>query len=245
MYRLDSYNSKDLIYGFSEVSKGNLSFLYGESEDVINGRKDFLQKLDISPDETVAMFVKQGDIVKEVTKSDAGNLFNMERMIESDATITKEKNLALFLLVADCIPLIITDKDRSILSVVHVGIVNTKIGFPSKVVNNLKNGYNINPGNLEVIVGPSLQKDNFIYDYLEDMDSGLWRGFVEETDDGKLMIDNVGAVIKQLTDSGVKKENIYDCGIDTYTDDSFFSHKRDYDAGIKDKGRFAAVAMLL
>jgi copper oxidase (laccase) domain-containing protein len=67
---------------------------------------------------------------------------------------------------------------------------------------------------------------------------------VEETDDGKLMIDNVGAVIKQLTDSGVKKKNIYDCGIDTYTDKRFFSHKRDYDSGVNDNGRFAAVAML-
>ncbi len=243
MFELRNHPVKGLKYTFSDALDGNMSFLYGDKEEVIRNRKGFLKKFGVSSDQVVSMFVKQGEKIVRVSRSDAGNMFDIEKLIECDAMITREKRLALFFLVADCIPVIILDKARSILSVVHVGIVNTQAKFPMKVISLLKKKYSITPEGLEVIIGPSLQKENFFYEYFNDKNLDLWKGFVEETDDRKFMIDNVGAVIEQLKKSGVKVENIHNCGIDTYSDNHFFSHKRDYDNGVKDKGRFAVIAM--
>lgn len=245
MYQISNLHIEGLNYGFSEVSEGNLSFLYGDEDEVIKNRKNFIKNFKISGDQTVAMFVRQGDVIEKVGKSSAGNLFGLDRLIECDAMMTTEKNIALFLLIADCIPLIIKDKKNQLLSVIHVGIANTKIAFPRKVIETIQNNYNIASSDLDVIIGPSLQKEHFIYEFFEEKDSDMWKGFVEETVGGKFMIDNVGVVVKQLKDCGIKEENIHDCKIDTYTDERFFSHKRDYDNRDKDKGRFAAIAMLV
>ncbi|MFH1547041.1 MAG: polyphenol oxidase family protein [bacterium] len=244
MYVLEGYKNRDLVYGFSEVSDGNMSFIYSSADEVIENRKKLLSSLKIYPERTVTTYVGQKFDIVPVSPRDTGNLFEPGEIIKADTLVTHHKNLALFLVVADCIPIIITNKEKTILSIAHVGIANTKTKYIQRVIKNISTESNSSPNQLEVIIGPSLQKEHFIYEYFEDKDSEVWRGLVEKTEDGKFMIDNVGAVIKQLTDSGVKKENIYDCKIDTYTDERFFSHKKDFDNGKKDKGRFAAIAML-
>lgn len=220
-----------------------MSFLWGDEDEVAGNIKKFFEKIGVQADKVAKMSLEHKDNIEVVDWDDCASVLNNKGGIEADALITREKGLPIFLMIADCIPMIITDINNTVLSVVHGGIANTDLKLSKKTVEHMVKNYKVKASDLVVTIGPAIRKESYIYDYFEDKDPKVWEGFVEKEGD-VFHIDNVGATVKQLVDCGIKEENIHDNGIDTYTDERYFSHRRDYDNKIKDKGRFAVVAML-
>jgi len=246
MYRLNSFPiGENFTYAISTVEEGNMSYKYGEFDKVAHNRKSFLRKAEVDPIKTVIMMVKMKDKIIEVGKEEEGKaVFAPDNTVDCDAMITTQKGTALFLIIADCIPMILIDKKRTTLSVIHGGMPNTDLELLPKVVRVFNNKYKIPSSELELLIGPSIQQCSYKYDYFDKKDSKKWRNFCSIDSKKKVLIDNVGLTLKQANDSGIPDTQIYNSNIDTYTANQFYSHKADYDNEVPDQGRFAIVAQL-
>lgn len=204
-----------------------MSYAFGEKEEVLKNRKDFFKKIKLPLERVVALEVMHGTKIIEATIGLAGaGIFSSETAIRADAIVTKEKNLGLFLLTADCVPAVFYDPQNSVVCLAHISRKNMQLGFAQTIVSYLHKNHGVAPSSLRVYFGPSIQKESYI---------------IPEFSNG---FDLVGETITQLTFKGVPKDNIFTDGKDTAVSDEFFSHYRD----VRNKtpeGRFASVVMLV
>ena len=146
--------------------------------------------------------------------------------IKADAIITREKNLAVGLLTADCIPVIFFDRPNGILCLAHISRKNTGEKFVQIIISFFRREFNTNLHELKVFMGPSIKKESYI---LEEYPQGY---------------DLTGENSKQLLLKGVRDENIVIDPTDTANDSNFFSHYRD-SRNKENEGRFLTTTMLI
>ena len=85
--------------------------------------------------------------------------FNKKKL-KGDALITNVKNIAIAVLTADCVPILIYDKNLKIISVIHAGWKGAYIGIIRKVIKFLiKNGSNAK--DLIAVIGPGISQKNY------------------------------------------------------------------------------------
>ncbi len=215
-----------LRHGISTVNEGNMSFSFGEKADVIKSRTEFLINVRIPVERSVFLEVQHGTKIIEGKESNAGTGFYSEATaLKADAIVTREKNLAIIILTADCIPVILFDRANEILVLVHVSRHNSKLAFLQIVVNYLKREYGTNIQELKAFFGPSIKKESYVLPQFP-------KGY-----------DLTGESQNQLILKGVRRENITIDPMDTAANEEFFSHYRDSRNKISE-GRFATVAML-
>ena len=86
--------------------------------------------------------------------------YNFKIKFKGDALITNLKRIPIGVLTADCVPILIYDKDKKIISAIHAGWRGAYKGIVEKVVRFLiSNGSN--PANLIVTIGPSINQKNY------------------------------------------------------------------------------------
>ncbi|MGC9611060.1 MAG: polyphenol oxidase family protein [Minisyncoccia bacterium] len=232
---------KGLIHGFSSISDGNLSFLWGGEDDVLNNRRRFLEKSDIDPNKCAVMSILDSDnIIPIDSSSDTG--IEKDARVRADALITSDKNVFLFLLTGDCLPIIFFDPLRYVVALAHCSWKSTDTKLSEKVVNFMKDKYKTNSADLIVGIGPGIHKESYIQETIDHRQeqSSEWSKFIKKFPDGRIRIDLVGYNISQLINVGVKEENIEVSPIDTAKDSDFFSHYRAQRTGEKE-GRFATI----
>jgi copper oxidase (laccase) domain-containing protein len=109
-------------YAISKIKDGNMSFKYGNREEVLNNRKLFLENNNFLFDNTVCMVVEMKDNIVIVNENDKGKgLYDPESAISCDAMITNSSSLNLFLVVADCLPILFFDSKHGALGLIHGG----------------------------------------------------------------------------------------------------------------------------
>ena len=83
-----------------------------------------------------------------------------KKKLNGDALITNVKKIALGILVADCVPVLIYDKELKIISVIHAGWKSVYKEIIKKVVKFLiKKGSNTK--NLVAVIGPSISEKSY------------------------------------------------------------------------------------
>ncbi len=232
-------------------------------------RKRFLKKLDININDCVGMWHQQSNKVGVVEKTKFEQ-YDFQKIAKLDGLITNKKGQFLFMVVADCLPVIIFDPKKKVIGLIHAGWKGVDLEIPKIAAKSLQEEYGCDPKDLIVGFGPAARKDSFIKENPEQGNSSKWKGFIENVKNGHSgakrsevrescvnssrsyrslhslqddlnKIDFVGLARKQLVDVGVQDTNIFDCGIDTIKDKRFFSHYRDKKLGKSDQGRFACV----
>lgn len=124
-------------------------------------------------------------------------------LIVADGLVTKEKDFALLLPLADCLGIIFYDKTQNLLGLLHSGRQNLEEDGAYKFVEFLENNYNCKAEDLQVYFTPHAQ-DFEIY--------ALNHAKLAE------------AAEEQLVRAGVKAENIERSDIDTVTNPDFPSN---------------------
>jgi polyphenol oxidase len=233
----------NFIHAFSQKVNGDLSANFNPESKVIRKREKFLAELDLKLEDCVKMKVVHGNKVVEADERKKGvSMRDWRKSVEADGLVTKEKDTHLFLLVADCLSIILFDPVKQRLGLVHAGWKGTDLNIVGKAVKRLKHLYKTEPGDLVVGLGPAARRDSFIKNNPYQRDNPRWTGFLEKIDDTFYKVDFVGLCKKQLYDSGVKRENVFDSGIDTVKDQRFFSHVREKSLPSSVQGRFACIA---
>lgn len=234
-----------MLYGVSTKNDGNMAFQHGPAEIVLENRRKFLATLGLSLEKTVVSNNQHGDNIAVLTESDAGaGALLLDSAPKADALVTSTRGLALFLLTADCIPLLLIDRSESVIALVHVSWKTATLGLPAKVVRLLTERFSVSPAGVRALFGPSIQKNSYILPHpLEQESDPAWKPFLEPLSSGEVAIDLVGFTVQQLGQVGMAGDRIVFSPTDTVPSPDFFSHYRSVRTG-EPEGRFATVASL-
>lgn len=163
------------------------------------------------------------------------NSFSPDYQNIGDAHWSKDKNLALAVITADCVPAFFYDPKNKLIAGAHAGWrgVSSKI-IPKTVEQLVKQG--ANPAELQVFIGPHIQKPSFeigsdvrdqILTSLGPLSPDERQEYFDRISGDKLLLDLHKVVKTQLVQSGVSLENTHSLFIDTMKDARFHSHRRD------------------
>jgi len=161
----------------------------------------------------------------------------------TDALVTNLKAVAIGVKTADCIPVLMYDPIEQVIAASHAGWKGTLRRIVSSTVSAMSLEFGCKPSNLKVMIGPGISVDSFQVGEeipLAFKDLGFPMDRIYSWKGGKIEgnpatghhIDLIEANKWVLEGLGVNPDNIISCGIDNFTDPSFYSARRDgLDAG--------------
>jgi len=226
----------------STVSDGNMAYVWGEKKEVLKNRIKFLKNNDLKIEDCVFSHLTHGTDIEIVGEKDKG------RMVEADALITSEKNVALWISTGDCLPVVFFDNQKRILGLVHLGWKGVDKKLAGKVAKKFID-LGSDSKNITIWIGPGVRKESYwkydrgVKDFLDQIDVEGWKEFMEQKPNNELALDLVGYVKRQLTKNGIHERNIEVSPVDTVLDKNYFSQFRS-DKKNQPQGRFATVAII-
>lgn len=189
-----------IFHTFTTKEDGNLAYHVPDTkENVDKNRKNLALKHGFDLENLIYMNQVHGKNVVIIDDSSPKLIDNC------DGLITKEKNLTLMVMVADCIPILFIDKVQGVVAAVHAGRNSTFLKIAQITAQKMINELNCNPNNIEVIMGPSISK--CCYEVNEEMASIVKNTFGNQFVDGRL-IDLQGINKKLLNDINVTNISI-------------------------------------
>lgn len=160
---------------------------------------------------------------------------SLDYQVLADAHYTPKTHLGLCVITADCIPLFIYDPKKNIVAGIHAGWRGVASAIVPKTIQELSKAGS-NPEDLQVVIGPHIQKDSFEVNFdvrdqiLSSLGplSGADRILLAEQKDSQKSLVDLNAVVKmQLQQQGVHAGNFFDLHIDTMISKDFHSYRRD------------------
>lgn len=221
----------DIFYTFTNKDEGNLAYhVPDKKENVDKNRIQLSKKYNFNIKNLISMNQVHGACVTVVGK-------DSPRVIDDcDAIITKEKNLTLMVMVADCIPILMFDKFEGVIAAVHAGRNSTFQKISEKTAQKMKDEFGCKPENIEVIMGPSIQK--CCYEVDENLANIVKINFGIEFEHNRFL-DLQGINKKQLNNLGIRNITINDT-CTKCSGGQFYSYRVD-----KSCGRFAGIISIL
>jgi polyphenol oxidase len=147
---------------------------------------------------------------------------------EADASYTTKKNIVCAVLTADCLPILLCDKQGSIVAAIHAGWKGLVHGIIENTIEALK----IDNNNLLVWFGPAISVEAFevgieVYDNFSKYNPLMQKAFTKTKPD-KWMADIYRIARQILITCGIMEANIYGGDYCTYCNEQyFFSYRRD------------------
>jgi YfiH family protein len=147
----------------------------------------------------------------------------------TDALVTATPGLALAALVADCVPVLLGDRQAGVIAAVHAGRIGARVGVVSAALHTMCE-LGARPERVEALLGPAICGECYEVprDMAADVDAHL-PGSASRTRGGTAGLDLRAGLWNQLAAAGVGK-----IGVDprcTAEDDSLFSYRRDGTTG--------------
>ncbi len=141
---------------------------------------------------------------------------------EADASITTEINKVLISMIADCGPLILSCGD--ILATVHASVKTISLGLIEKTVKEIRTMDSSD--SIHGILGPCIHPENYEYskDDLARYVQNLGKHVESKTHEGKPAFNLPAAIKFECEKFGV---NFRDINIDTFSNENYFSYRRD------------------
>tara|TARA_B100000242_G_scaffold283424_1_gene245707 strand:- start:457 stop:1209 length:753 start_codon:yes stop_codon:yes gene_type:complete len=170
---------------------------------------------------------------------------NINKRINSDAIITKDKGIALGVLTADCVPILIFNKTNKIIGCIHAGWKGAFSGIIKNTVVKIKRPNSKNK--IYASIGPCIGKNNY------EVDLDFFKKFVKKSKKNKIYFSEKNKqkklfnlrkfVTNQLTELKVDVDHV---NHDTFEEkNNFFSFRRSVILKQKDYGRCISVIKLI
>ena len=182
--------------------------------------------------------VIQGHQVHETRVAVVDRWMSRQELEGYDAFVTDVPDLAIGVRTADCVPVLIYDPVHRVIAAVHAGWKGTVQHISHRAIEVMVSRFGCEPSGMRAVTGPAIGPDSFQVGeevVVRFRDAGfpldeIWsfRG----QGDGRPMssghhIDLFRANSWLLEKAGIQSANISVCGLDTYTDESFFSARRE------------------
>ena len=131
---------------------------------------------------------------------------------EADGLVTGEKGLPIFCFVADCVPVLLCDREGNAAGAVHCGWRSSAADILGNAVGEMT-ALGARSENICAALGPAIGRCCFetdedvplaLAEYLQGDVDGLWN----RREDGKYLVDLREANVRRLLQLGLKRENI-------------------------------------
>jgi len=206
----------------------NFSVREGDPEEHVSKNFQITAKaFDLSPEQFLTVRQIHGDGILVIDKPDfrlpEGNI------PEFDAIITNQPGFAIGVKTADCVPIMITDRVKRIIGVVHAGWRGTALKIAAKVVMRFREDFSSKTGDMVAAIGPSIgpccyQVDEQVYRAMEA--GGASPYFRPCQEDSRWMLDLPSLNRRHLVEAGLIPESIEMSGLCTAClPDLFYSHR--------------------
>jgi YfiH family protein len=214
----------NLLIALSLREDKNMKVYYGswKDEEALINRERFLNKLELSEKKVISVNSANGDNIAIVSKEDRGNFIH-----NTDGLITNDRNVYLSITIADCLPIVIFDPQKEVISLIHCGWKGLEKKIIGKAIKKMKESFSVNPEELLAGIGPGIGGCHF--EVKEDF-LVKFKSFPEAIikKDGKSYLDLKLIAKRQLKQAGIKPGNIYVSPVCTYCQaDRYFSYRKD------------------
>lgn len=235
---LEKFGLKDAVCAFSRRQDGNMSLCYGDTQGAQENRKKFLSEIGIDYRDLICAKQVHGKTVTYVTQANKGSgALDYENSInDTDGFLTDKKNVPMAILTADCLSVFIYDPRRPAVGVLHAGWRSTEKNICAEGVRLMQENFASRPDELLVGFGPSIR--SCCFEVAKDFKSNFGFGLIERQ--GHIFMDISLINQKQLIECGIKEKNIFDPGICTFSDNDYFSFRKEAEGA----GRMISVIML-
>lgn len=237
--------------GVSSNAYSSLNIGFGTDDDaslVLQNRQNMAKSVDIPLDAFVMLNQVHGKNVSVVTSDMKGlGAFGRENAIcATDAMVTNQPNICLFVMSADCVPILFFDPVKKAIGACHAGWRGTLAKIAQATVLAMTANYGCNPADIIAAIGPSIGPccynvggeviDSVLRtfgstDALIRFDKFDWKPYFDLWCTNKVLLQEVGINERNIETSGI-------CTQCRHTD--FFSSR--HGKGIT--GRFGAGIML-
>jgi YfiH family protein len=164
----------------------------------------------------------------------------------ADAIATRTEGLAIGVTAADCGPILLVDPHARVIGAAHAGWKGALSGILESTVEAMEK-LGAERSGMVAAIGPLIRQhsyevgDEFVERFVQaDAENTLF--FIPSAREGHAMFDLAGFIRMRLENSGVLM--IDDIGVDTYSDERFFSYRRSVHRGEPDYGRHVHVIAL-
>lgn len=147
----------------------------------------------------------------------------------TDAIVTTKRGLALGVLVADCVPVLLSDTEAGVIAAVHAGRLGARNGIVARTVEVMQD-LGANPRMIHALIGPAAsgQKYEVPEEMAADVEAKL-PGSRTTTDKGTPGLDIRVGIVRQLFSLGVTA--VHADPRCTISDADFFSYRREGTTG--------------
>ncbi len=155
---------------------------------------------------------------------------NFKNGIQGDGLITTNKNTAIGVFTADCVPIFIFDKNKQVISIIHSGWKGTYNEIVLNSLNKFIHIYNSNLKDIEIYIGP--HNMSCCYEVGEDLKEKFLnhkRFASNEKIFNNNNLDLSECIKASILSSNLSRENIKTMGYCTYCSEEvkFYSYRKD------------------
>lgn len=162
--------------------------------------------------------------------------------VKADGVISRDTDIIIRTVHADCLPIYFVDVKEDVFALIHSGWKGTLKRIASKTLKEMIGYYNLNPSNINVVIGPGIDQNNYqvgseIFMKFKSNWNISLDFFETEKSRNKYKLDLKEANRKLLINAGLPAENIYISNLSTFKSENLFeSYRRDGE----DAGRMSA-----
>lgn len=234
-----------LLIATSKASDGNMSFLRGDPKEALENRKKFLSSLGIDINKVIGFNCVHGDQVLRVGKKEQGKGGeNPKEAPEVDGLITNEKDIYLFLLTADCLPVTLYDPKTSSIGLIHAGWKGIDNEIIIKAVKKMEEEFKTKPEDLIAQINPSIGPCCYKGFLKVQQIDPKWQKYVHKYPDQTYGLDLWSFAKDQLIQVGINSNNITNLKICSFHNLEYFSHRKAEVEKLENDYRFATVVGL-
>ena len=230
--------------GVSEGIYEGLNGGIGSNDDTANvaeNRRRMAEQMGVTSDRLLTLYqVHSPDVVVVTTPwGDAARP-------KADALVTRTEGIAIGVTAADCGPILFVDPNARVIGAAHAGWKGALTGILESTIGAMEK-LGADRGGIVAAIGPLIRQHSyevgseFVERFL-DADAGNAMFFLPGERDGHSMFDLAGFIRMRLENAGVLM--IDDVGIDTYSDERFFSYRRSVHRKEPDYGRHVHAIVL-
>ena len=222
--------------GVSGGFYGSLNGGLGSNDDpgnVAENRRRMAEQMGVRPENFLGVWQIHSPDAVVATSPWAG-----ERP-RADAIVTRTEGLALGVTAADCGPILFVDPNARVIGAAHAGWKGALTGVLESTVEAMET-LGAERSGIVAAIGPLIRQysyevgGEFVERFIEaDAENTLF--FVPSTREDHAMFDLAGFIRMRLENAGVLM--IDDIGVDTYSDERFYSYRRSVHRNEPDYGR--------
>ena len=164
----------------------------------------------------------------------------------ADAIVTRSEGLAIGVTAADCGPILLVDPAARVIGAAHAGWKGALTGIVESTVAAMEK-LGAERGGIVAAIGPLIRQHSyevggeFVERFIEaEAENALF--FVPSSREGHAMFDLAGFIRMRLESAGVLM--IDDIGVDTYSNERFYSYRRSVHRAEPDYGRHVHAIVL-